>query len=252
MSDVRTYVEHLELIAELLAKQASDLIKHPGEKGRTSEFIARGIIRAILPQKFSIGTGFLVNSKGDRSRQQDLVLFDETMNAPIRLAGEVGVFPVECVYATVEVKSTLTKKTIREAAESIGEIRTYSKPRYYRTRGVVKTKRGRKTSVAIEEVQWANNVAPRSYLFAFNMRNSLKWLEKELRSASETTGAMFHGVVVLNRKFFVCQINQGATTTFRSEDKNVLVEFARKMTKDIMLDPMMPADMTLYWKKPEG
>lgn len=250
MTDVRTYVGHLELVAEQLAKQASDLINHPGEKGRASEQIARGIIRAILPKKFSIGTGFIVSSRGHRSRQQDLVLFDETMNAPILLAGDVGIFPVECVYGTVEIKSTLNGKTIREAAESIAEVRGFGRRRYYKTRALLETKRGRKTTLAMHEIQWINKFAPRSYLFAFNTRHTIEWLENEVRKVSAETGAFFHGVIVL-KKHFVCQVKpeiDGLPPAIRCETQNVLVEFARKMTKDIMLDPMMAADMSEYWK----
>jgi hypothetical protein len=51
------YVDGLALRAHQINEQVRALIDHPGEKGRAAEHIVRGLVREILPRKFSIGTG---------------------------------------------------------------------------------------------------------------------------------------------------------------------------------------------------
>lgn len=86
-------------------------IEHMGLRGSSRENILREYIRQLLPQKFAVGNGIITDVNGTQSKQQDFFVYD-TFNSPIFLHMESScVIPVESVYATVEVKSTLTKET---------------------------------------------------------------------------------------------------------------------------------------------
>jgi hypothetical protein len=103
---------HVELL-QSAQRYWKETLEHPGEKGRVSEFVVRDVFEAILPRRYSIGTGFVVTTRSigtalRLSPQQDLVVFDHIDN-PARLSRDnFGLFPIEGVYATVEVKEKLT------------------------------------------------------------------------------------------------------------------------------------------------
>src|SRR4051794_34848297 len=95
---------------------AKTLVQHKAEKGRIVESVVKTALRSILPGRFSIGTGFVINSDGQSSSQLDLVIYDGHFNSPIVLEGGTGLFPVECVYGHVEVKSRLDRDEIDKIA----------------------------------------------------------------------------------------------------------------------------------------
>ena len=83
-------------------------LPHQGEKGglrerRVAEFLSR-----ILPRKYGIGTGHIVDGKGMISCQTDIVIYDAVDGIALPIDKYYSVFPVECVYAAIEVKSKLT------------------------------------------------------------------------------------------------------------------------------------------------
>ena len=100
---------------EVLAKS---LVQQRAEKGRIVEAVVKTALRAILPGRFSIGTGFAITASGKTSSQLDLVIYDGYTNAPIILEGGTGIFPIECIYGFVEVKSVLNGKAIDDTDES--------------------------------------------------------------------------------------------------------------------------------------
>ena len=93
---------------------ARHLIKHRAEKGRIVESVVKSALRGILPGRFSIGTGFAITESGQTSSQLDLVIYDGLFNSPIILEGGTGLFPIECVYGFVEVKSLLNGDEIEQ------------------------------------------------------------------------------------------------------------------------------------------
>jgi Domain of unknown function (DUF6602)/Resolvase, N terminal domain len=100
--------EYTEWLASSISRYealAKSIVAHRGEKGRIVEGVVKSALRAILPGRFSIGTGFAITSSGKTSPQLDLVIYDALLNAPIILEGGIGLFPIECIYGFVAVKS---------------------------------------------------------------------------------------------------------------------------------------------------
>ena len=50
------------------------LVRHPGELGSGREEIIREFLRACLPKRFEISTGFAFDSKGNVSKQLDIII----------------------------------------------------------------------------------------------------------------------------------------------------------------------------------
>jgi hypothetical protein len=259
MTRVSRYVKGWIAQAETAKEQFEILVGHKGERGRANEQIVRGIIRGLLPKRFSIGTGFAVSSKDARSAQLDIVLYDELVNTPLSLMGDVSAFPIECIYGAVEVKSLLDKARLEEAAKSIGQLRKFKEhKRYYRPTKLVHDGKGNffevPTNPADEKDDLVIRLAPRNYIFAFNTKWKLSTLIAKLHKASDAYGAFFHGVVVLKKGWFVTQLatRLGQPKQFRAMEGNVMLDFAKKLSKDTITYPMYPANMMRYLGTPES
>lgn len=68
-----------------------------------------------LPERFGVGTGLVVSSDGVFSNQADLVVVDRLNNAPLHGSDRNQLWPVESVYALVEVKTRLSPEDIRDS-----------------------------------------------------------------------------------------------------------------------------------------
>ncbi|MDA1874287.1 hypothetical protein PDL05_11090 [Bacillus cereus group sp. BY112LC] len=107
--------------------EASKVFKHNGLKGDVREQEVSNFLEKHLPEKFKIGSGIVVNSDGDQSRQQDIIIYD-AFNAPLLHNEEnTKIIPVESVYGTIEVKSTLSKRELITCIENIKSIKALSK-----------------------------------------------------------------------------------------------------------------------------
>jgi hypothetical protein len=115
-------------VLEALAVEASarlstaDLISHPGERGRARETILAQYLREIVPKGFDIETGFVIDTRGGQSLQQDLIIVRRDYH-PLFKVGGVNFFPVEAVAAVIEVKSTLSTATLRDALRNAASVK---------------------------------------------------------------------------------------------------------------------------------
>jgi len=255
MTKVSRYLTSLREQASLSRKQIKALLSHSGEKGRAFEHIVRGIVRSVLPKRFSIGSGFAATSEDEESAQLDIVIYDEQLNAPLSLIGDIGVFPIECIYATIEVKSWLDGDEIERAAKSIGKMRTFRNKRYVQEFVPDVGPDGRpflrRANLDDRQDDYViDDLSPRSYLFAFNTKSSLETLTEQLRVNSRKHGAFFHGVIVLEQGWFIKQIasdrDNFRTETFEPSDGDALKSFVVKLSKDIITYPMYAANMRRY------
>jgi len=73
-----------------------------------------------------IGTGQIATAKNELSPQQDVVIFDRRILPPVLFEETTGIFPVESVLATVEVKTKLTATELRSAYDNAKTIHGYS------------------------------------------------------------------------------------------------------------------------------
>ncbi|PEA09469.1 hypothetical protein CON38_10310 [Bacillus cereus] len=121
-----SYIESVakKLMAEF---EYSKEIKHNGVKGDVREHALSAFLEKYLPEKLKIGSGIVVNADGIQSRQQDIIIYD-AFNAPLLYnEKETKIIPVESVYGTIEVKSTLSKRELATCINNIKSIKSLSK-----------------------------------------------------------------------------------------------------------------------------
>jgi len=89
-----------------------DTLEHPLGKGELRELFVSELINNWLTNQFSIASGFIVDISGNQSKQTDIIIYDNTLLPPFIRQTSLGVIPIECVLATIEVKSFLDKSEL--------------------------------------------------------------------------------------------------------------------------------------------
>jgi hypothetical protein len=92
-------------------------------KGQIREILTRELFRPLLPADLGVGHGHIVSSvEGRVSRERDVVIYDRRLVPPVLYERSLGLFPLECTLATIEVKSRLTREELRDADGKAGEL----------------------------------------------------------------------------------------------------------------------------------
>lgn len=103
------------------ATQAASV--HHGEEGRFAEGLLAEFLRASLPTRLTVATGFVVNlDRGLRSHQTDILLYDGSRYAPYMRYGDAVVVPAESVVAAVSVKKRMQYSDIDKEAPKLAGI----------------------------------------------------------------------------------------------------------------------------------
>jgi hypothetical protein len=122
----------IKLTAELAECRAA--LEHRGLKGTASEAALAEVLRGYLPGSIEVCTGEVIDSKGGRSRQADILLFDGATAPRIFSRENISVLPVEAVYAAIEVKTYLNKQAIEEAFENMKAFKQLDKSAFHPNR----------------------------------------------------------------------------------------------------------------------
>ncbi|MGE0830360.1 MAG: DUF6602 domain-containing protein [Hyphomonadaceae bacterium] len=174
------------------------LTSHPGEKGRLNESHLVRVMRRYLPQKFSLGTGFVVSGGATirQSRQCDIIIYDGATNAPFYASDAWQIYPIEMVYGIVEVKTAISLKEIRDAFEKCILLREMSgeesnpNKAYIRQRPITAGK-------SVEYDRYKTGLPPRFFIFGYNGPQR-KQLDKWIRQVTEEMPrAHLHGLCQL-------------------------------------------------------
>ena len=114
------------IAAAIGAARATADVTHTGVKGAIREILIRDLFRPLLPSDLGVGNGQIATSKGKLSPEQDVVIYDRRILPPVLFEETTGIFPVESVLATVEVKTALTATELRKAYDNAKKIHNYS------------------------------------------------------------------------------------------------------------------------------
>ncbi|WP_437283689.1 DUF6602 domain-containing protein [Sorangium sp. So ce375] len=124
----QVYLSHVE--RAIAACRTVSPLQHSGEKGRIREILLRSMFRPLLPSDLGVGTGFVVGAAGEVSTQQDIVLYDRSTLPPALFDPELGIFPIESVLHTIEVKSVLSRQELlssHQAAKALASLMIHDK-----------------------------------------------------------------------------------------------------------------------------
>ncbi len=101
----------------LVEAQNCSRIAHPGMVGRIRQIMVENLLKPLLPEGFHIGAGKITDAKGNLSSETDVIIYDRRSIPPVLYDEKEGVFPVETVHYSIEIKSRLT------AAELVDSVK---------------------------------------------------------------------------------------------------------------------------------
>jgi hypothetical protein len=123
-----TFPEYFADVArEMRVRSASirrDFATHRGSAGRNREDLVAQFLSEHLPTRFKIDTGLVISPAGYFSNQADLVVTDQLRNAPLHASRPEKLWPVESVYALLEVKTQLSPTEIRDSLAKCRRFKT--------------------------------------------------------------------------------------------------------------------------------
>lgn len=103
---------------------ASSEINHHGSRGTVRENKLRNFLaEGRLPGRYGLGAGEVVGRVRDTSRQCDVVIYDKYDGVMFIYDESVQVFPIDCVYGIIEVKSSLSKTELIDALDKIAAFK---------------------------------------------------------------------------------------------------------------------------------
>ena len=126
-------VEYLNLRAEQLRTDLrwARLFIGTTDTGNVTEHAVREFLVSLLPAKYSVGVGEVINAEGikpdrtDQSQQKDVVIYDQYLNTILGWdSSNTSLFPVESVYGVLEVKTSISRKAaLNKAMEQAMEVK---------------------------------------------------------------------------------------------------------------------------------
>ncbi|MGW4369305.1 DUF6602 domain-containing protein [Nocardia takedensis] len=108
------------------------------DSGVSLEEIFRDEVDQLLPCRYQITTGVLVDRRGHTAGHCDAVIFNETwfpaIKGPASRTSRRPFLPIEGAYAVVEIKSSLTTKSLDDAMEKLVICQRLFRPHVSRDR----------------------------------------------------------------------------------------------------------------------
>ena len=111
-----------EILKNILVE--SKKIKHPVGNGDNSEGGWKEFISKILPGKYGVDSGYVIDYEGNISNQIDIIIYDN-LYSPFIMSSGAGVkyIPAEAVYAVAEIKPTITKAYLKYANDKVESVK---------------------------------------------------------------------------------------------------------------------------------
>lgn len=113
--DIEKFFSDIESNMLLKFRGWEKTLPHEGEKGGVRERRVVDFLNSFLPKRYGIGTGHVISArKPFHSLQADIVIYDALDGVVLPVDQYYCLFPCECVFAVIEVKSCLTASKGKE------------------------------------------------------------------------------------------------------------------------------------------
>ena len=111
--------------------QASRLFSSPTDIGTVNEQAWRQFLKPLLPARYEVGVGEVIAPDAEdtkflaQSGQKDVLVYDPFTSAVFGWGDSgLGLFPIEGIYAAVEIKTCFHKADdVRQAASQVYEVK---------------------------------------------------------------------------------------------------------------------------------
>jgi hypothetical protein len=163
----KRWLDQLETILEQEARLAG-FLDHGSSIGNAREFFVKRVLRSVLPPMVYIGTGKVIGATSVPSNQIDVIIFDPRFPI-LEIEPGMGLYPVEGVIATIEVKSTLDSKKLTIALENCFSVMKVS-PYFVREDFDIRAKElatTKKLNPSQSMEMLMLSLQPRTYVFGF-------------------------------------------------------------------------------------
>jgi len=187
---------------EFLTSQLS----HSLSTGEAREFALKELLRQYLPAKLGVEKGIVASSvKGELpSKQIDVVIYDK-LNTPVLYAAEnLRIFPIEGVYAVIEVKSRLNSVTLNDAINNIRSVKKMTKKAFVEQKGAVV----RTVNLYGKEADYFPVLG---FIFSYTAIKDIKSLKDQLEQSDDAQNLVNNvdTICVLNNSIITNQNNDG-------------------------------------------
>lgn len=252
--EITEYFDAIKSAFELQTDIMTKMIPHYGERGRNNEEFLRAFLGKVLPKRFSLGSGFLCSSNDELglSKQTDIVIYDEFYNSPLSRELSAFIYPIESVYATIEVKTTFRGAEFHNSLDAIAKIRRLAEEKRYAV-FTSEPMDGDSDKPVVSVVEKQIKLPPRAFIFAYDADG---WNEPEalrrwlVQKISKKNHAHVHGLAILKRGWFFSQrAYTSGDERIEFTDGNALRTFISSLLTSISSMPMMPALMDRYLKR---
>lgn len=121
----RTKNKELQVTKDLV----KNIIKHGGEDGRVKEALLIRHIRSIIPQSYSVGSGFIVHTLGDGAdhqvSQQIDVIINDNRYPMLFSEGDFIITTPDAVRGIIEIKTNVVKEGFSRALKKANDIGSF-------------------------------------------------------------------------------------------------------------------------------
>jgi hypothetical protein len=117
------YYEGILNQIESEVKLINNIFEHQGLKGEGNENALKNLLIKFLPKKYGIGTGIVIDRNGKQSKQCDIIIYDNQNYPELLSLTSVKLFPVDLVYAVIEVKTKLDSEKSKIAIDNIKSVK---------------------------------------------------------------------------------------------------------------------------------
>lgn len=107
----------------LKLENAAQSIAHATTQGNVTEGHWLEVLRSYLPNRYEVASAIVVDSKGARSEQIDIVIYDPHFTPALLDQNQHRYIPAEAVYAVFEVKPHFDKANVEYAAKKVASVR---------------------------------------------------------------------------------------------------------------------------------
>ena len=102
----------------------NNVFHHNGLKGEGNENVLRDLLEKFIPKKYGVGSGIVIDKNGNQSKQCDIVIYDNYNYPELLSLSSIKLYPVDIVYAVIEIKTKLDSEKSKIAVENINSVLT--------------------------------------------------------------------------------------------------------------------------------
>lgn len=200
----------LDAFARSTAHSLGD-VHHLGGNTPSGDAALRQVVRDLLPKRFGVGPGFVASVEQGKlvlSAPQDLVVYDAWHNAPLLTTPDWALFPIEMVYATVDVRQGLKltgsakdRESVAALAENVKTLREMSRAKSYIHPSNAHDEHGNPVPSLLT---WTDDTPPRHFLFLHRFRSTQaeKFKEAVIQARKDNRDFFYNGIFAANRNWF--------------------------------------------------